>query len=77
MVEHELISSDADINDEGPFFFHRLGEIAFGVEEGGPAPVKAAEKRQRECIATAPQYGVAAIAGESGKHDIPRARKMI
>ena len=75
MVEHELLPSDADINDDGPFFFQRLGEIAFDGEKAGPASVKAAEKRQRECVATAPQYGVAAIAGESGKHDIPRARK--
>ncbi len=69
MVEHELVSSDADIYDDGPFFFQRLGEIALDGGKAFPVSVKAAETRQRECIATAPQYGVAAIAGENGKQN--------
>ena len=67
MVEPELLAVEAEINDDTPYFFQRLGELSFEAQQAGDDASSAAERRQRECIATAPHHGVVAAAGGNGR----------
>lgn len=66
MAEHQLTAIDVEVNEETPYFFQRIGELAFDRTKSPEYAKESARKRQRECIAAAPHYGVAAIAGEEG-----------
>ena len=66
MAEPELLAIQGEIQEETPYFFQRIGELAFEAQQAGNDASKAAIKRQREYIATAPDHGIVAAAGENG-----------
>ena len=66
MVEHELLATEPNISDDTPYFFQRIGELAFEAQHAGAEAPKTARRRQRECIATAAHHGVVAAAGDDG-----------
>ena len=66
MAEPELLAVQGEIQEETPYFFQRIGELAFEAQQAESDACKSATNRQREYIATAPDHGIVAAAGENG-----------
>ena len=66
MTEPELLAVEAEIHEDSPYFFQRIGELTFEAQHAKTDAHNTARKRQRECIATAPDHGVVAAAGANG-----------
>lgn len=66
MTEPELLAVEAEIHEDTPYFFQRIGEVTFESHHAGTDAHNTARRWQRECIATAPDHGVVAAAGDNG-----------
>jgi len=66
MASDEFEAVDVEIDEDPPYCFQRIGELALEGARDGHVTFKSAKYRQRECIATAPHHGVAVIAGNEG-----------